>query len=89
MNLLVDALYAYAQEHRLCAYLHPEQEEIADTRRMLDHSLAQLKAMGAKAADYTGNLEYGFLVLADIYERANFLAGLSIGLELSRLGQGT
>ena len=89
MKPLWKALYQYALAHRIDRFLEPAQQELADTQAMVDRALTSLRDMNAAAADYADRMEYGYLVLSSIQEEAHFLAGLSIGLELGRLGQGT
>ena len=86
MDTVLDTLYRYAAEHRMDAFLEADRTELADTRAMVEHALAALaRTGGAQGADLAGRLEFGQGVLLDIHCRAGFLAGLSMGLELSRL----
>ena len=88
MNSLLDALYDYAMEYRIDAYLKPDEKELQDTQRMLDHALSTLKTMSKQAADCAERLEFSQDTLLYLHRRAAFLAGLSIGLELGALGHG-
>lgn len=85
MNTLFDALYDYAMEHRIDTYLKPDEAELNDTQWMQNKALSDLKTMSERAADCAERLEFSQDTLLCLHRRAGFLAGLSMGLELSRL----
>lgn len=85
MDTLFDALYDYAMEYRVDGFLKPEEKELKDNQWMRDNALSALKAMNAQTAGWAERLEYGQDALLDLHRRAGFLAGLSMGLELSRV----
>lgn len=84
MDTLLDALYEYAMDHRIDAYLKPDEGELKDTQWMRDKALSALKAMDARTADCAERLEFSQDTLLYLHRRAAFLSGLSIGLQLSR-----
>ena len=80
---LVDALYFYAQEHRVMDYLQIREyrrsssgleEEWDKFRTALTAEQGRLEVLLARQFE-TGCLE----------DRASFLAGVSVGLELARI----
>ena len=85
MTPLVETLYHYALEHRADQYLHLEEPEYTDNQHMVTQALKRLQAMGGEARECAENLEYGAAVQTGIEREALFQAGLSLGLELSRL----
>lgn len=83
MQPLVDALYFYAQEHRVMDYLQIREyrrcssgleEEWDKFRTALTAEQGRLEVLLARQFE-TGCLE----------DRASFLAGVSVGLELARI----
>ena len=85
MDTLFDALYDYAMEHRIDTYLKPDEGELRDTQWMQDNALSVLRATDARSADCAERLEFSQDTLLYFHRRAAFQAGLSMGLELSRL----
>lgn len=87
MNTLYDALFFYAAEERTDRFLREERKELLAELDMVNHALDELRATGATGADLAGRIERGTDTAALFQERAAFLSGLSIGLELGALGR--
>ena len=86
-NTLYDVLFSYAARYRTPLFLADVEEELRDQQRMADRALAALRAMEGEAAELADRVEDGLALAADLSERAAFLAGLSMGLELGRLAR--
>ena len=84
---LIDWLYSYAQENRLDGHFTDGEEAYLSCLHYSELHLNRLTALLDEAArkeleDYTREQD-----IVDSYQRqATFCAGLTIGLELSRLG---
>ena len=87
MQSLYDALFTYAMEHRTNRFLREDREELRDKQAMVTKSLDALHAMGGEAAGWAERMEESTVALSFLNERAAFLAGLSMGLELGALGR--
>ena len=87
MTSLSDALFSYAAEHRADRFLDADREELREKLAMVDRAMDALRAMGGEAAGWAERIEHGLEALSYLNERAVFLAGLSIGLELAALGR--
>lgn len=87
MKTLYDTLFCYANEHRVGRFLREDREELRDEQAMVDRALEALRAMGGEAADRAWRIEHGTDTLSYLNERAAFLSGLSMGLELGALGR--
>lgn len=88
MDSLYDTLYVYAQEHRVNRFLLRRRTESLQAQRCADQALEQLASMGNKAERCAGQLQESMSLQAGLDSEAAFLAGLSMGLELGRLGHG-
>ncbi|MDE7221430.1 MAG: hypothetical protein K2O45_17755 [Oscillospiraceae bacterium] len=85
MNELVRILYDHAYEHRMPYYLDDESQ-YRESSIMIDRQYKDLQKMltadgQQRLEDYAGEKS----VLHDLELEAIFRAGISIGLELSRL----
>lgn len=87
MNTLYDTLFFYAAEERTDRFLRESKKELLAELDMVNHALDELRATGATGADLAGRIESGTDSAALFHERAAFLSGLSIGLELGALGR--
>ena len=76
METLLDTIYDYAMEQRMDTCPNPVQTDLEEMR---DRALSDLKAMGERAADCAGRLEYCGDALCCHHRRAGFLAGLELG----------
>lgn len=85
MNTLSDILFSFAMERRIGRFLREDRETLRDERRMVDCALDTLGAAGGESADLVKRVSQGTDALAYLNERAAFLSGLSIGLELAAL----
>lgn len=88
MKTLYGTLYVYAQEHRVNRFLLRRRTESLQAQRCADQALEQLAAMGTIAAGCAEQLQKSMFLQAGLDSQAAFLAGLSMGLELGRLGHG-
>ena len=82
---IIDALSMYSSEHLICTYLaqHPEYHSYCRTAEKKDLALQELLSPeGKKLLEEFSNARDGenYIEL-----KANFWAGLMIGIELSRL----
>lgn len=87
MKTLSDTLFSYANEHRVGRFLREDREELRDEQALVNRALEALHAMGGDAAGWAERIEHGADALSYLNERAAFLSGLSIGLELGALGR--
>lgn len=87
MKTLYDTLFSYANEHWVGRFLREDREELRDEQAMVDKALNALHAMGGEANGWAERIEHGTDALSYLNERAAFLSGLSIGLELGALGR--
>lgn len=87
MKTLSDALFSYANEHRVGRFLREDREELRDEQAMVSKALNALHTMGGEADGWAERIEHSTEALSYLNERAAFLAGLSIGLELGALGR--
>lgn len=87
MKTVCDALFTYAMEHRTGRFLREDREELREEQAMVDKALDALHAMGGEADGWAERIEHGTEALSYLSERAAFLAGLSMGLELGALGR--
>lgn len=87
MNTLYDTLFSYANEHRVGRFLREDREQLQDEQAMVNQALEVLHAMGGDTADQAARIERGTDALSYLNERAAFLSGLSMGLELGGLGR--
>ena len=87
MKTLYDTLFFYAAEERTDRFLRKDRKELLAELDMVNHALDELRATGDKGADLAGRIESGTDTAALFKERAAFLAGLSMGLELGALGR--
>ena len=87
MKTLSDALFSYANEHRIGRFLREDREELREEQAMVDKALSALYAMGGEADGWAERIEHGTQALSCLSEHAAFLAGLSMGLELGALGR--
>lgn len=85
MNTLYDTLFFYAAEERTDRFLQEDKKELVAELDMVNHALDELRSAGDKGADLAGRIESGTDAAALLNERAAFLAGLSVGLELGAL----
>lgn len=85
MNTLYDTLFFYAAEHRTDRFLREDRDEVQDEQAMVNQSLDALRSMGGEVAGWVERMEHGRDALSYLNERAAFLSGLSIGLELGAL----
>ena len=83
MESLFEALYQYAVENRCTSLSLEEQEEQERCEEMLCRAMEALTAKGH--SDLARQVEEGAKSLAWLGQRCLFRAGLSIGLELTRL----
>lgn len=83
MEPLFEALYSYAVKHRCDACVLPDEEERLENERMIDLAREELYAKGLGGA--ADRLEDGLITQNMLDRRRAFRAGLSIGLELTRL----
>jgi len=86
METLIDALVMYAAEHRTPRF---EQETALQTRaalREVEELVEQLKALSPEVEAYLEKLREKLVEIDRSYERATLLCGISIGLDLGRLG---
>ena len=81
MKSLYDTLFTYAMEHRVSRFHQGHRGERLDT------AVQTLRNMGGPAADCLARIEGAAADLSLIHERAAFLAGLSMGMELGALGR--
>ena len=87
MNDFYDTLFFYAVEERADRFLREDKKELMDELDMVNHALDELRAAGGKGAELAERIESGTEIAAFFQERAAFLSGLSMGLELSALGR--
>lgn len=87
MKTLSDTLFTYAMEHRTDLFLQEDRDEVRDEQAMVNKALDALRAMGGETAGWVERIEHGADALSYLNERAAFLAGLSMGLELGALGR--
>ena len=87
MKTLSDTLFSYANEHRVGRFLREDREELRDEQALVNRALEALHAMGGDAAGWAERIEHGTDALSYLNERAAFLSGLSMGLELGALGR--
>jgi len=87
MKTLYDALFSYANEHRVGRFLREDREELRDEQAMVNKALESLRAMGGEAAGWAERMEHGWDALSYLNERAAFLSGLAMGLELGGLSR--
>lgn len=87
MNAFFDTLFFYAVEERAELFLHEDREELRAEQATVNRALEALHAMGGDAARWAERIEHGTDALSYLNERAAFLSGLSMGLELSALGR--
>lgn len=87
MKSLCDTLFTYAKEHRVGRFLREDREELREEQVMVDKALEALHSMGGDTADLAARIEYGTDALSYLNERAAFLSGLCVGLELGALGR--
>ena len=83
MESLLEALYAYAMENRIDAYLLRDTKERQDNEKMIRLTMEKLAAQGM--GDMAQRVEAGYTTLGCLDRRGAFWAGLTIGLELNRL----
>lgn len=83
MESLFESLYTYAMRNRYDAYLLRDAEERQENETMVRRAVDELKTKGFD--DAAQRIEDGYAILACLDRRRAFQAGLSIGLELSRL----
>lgn len=87
MKTLLDTLFFYAAEERVDRFLQPDKKELLAELDMVNHALDKLREAGAESADLAGRIESGTDTAAFLQQRAAFVSGLSIGLELGALGR--
>ena len=87
MKTLLDTLFFYAAEERADRFLLDDKKELMDELDMVHHALDELRAAGDRGADLADRIESGTDSAALFQERAAFLSGLSMGLELGALGR--
>lgn len=83
MESIFEALYIYALKYRFDGYFLCDAEERQENEAMVRHAREALNAKGLR--DAAERLEEGLAILSCLDRRSAFRAGLSIGLELSRL----
>lgn len=87
MKSLSDTLFTYAMEHRASRFQQGHRGALLTAQARLDTAVNDLRSMGGKAAECAGRVESASGDLSYLNERAAFLAGLSMGLELGALGR--
>ena len=87
MKTLYDTLFFYAAEERADRFLRDDRDEVRDEQAMVGKALDALHAMGGEAARWAERIEHGTEALSYLNERAAFLSGLSMGLELGALSR--
>ena len=87
MRTLYDTLFFYAAEERADRFLREDKKELMDELDMVNHALDSLRSMGDRGAELADRIESGTDSAAFFQERAAFLSGLSMGLELGALGR--
>ena len=87
MKSLCDTLFTYAMEHRVSRFQQGHRDALLSAQARLDAGAQTLRDMGRPAADCLEHMAKASADLSLIHERAAFLAGLSMGLELGALGR--
>ncbi|MBO5339944.1 MAG: hypothetical protein J6A62_02985 [Oscillospiraceae bacterium] len=87
MKSLSDTLFTYAMEHRVSRFQQGHRGALLSAQARLDANAQTLRDMGRPAADCLEHMAKASADLSLIHERAAFLAGLSMGLELGALGR--
>ena len=85
MTPLQQTLYDFCLQQRVDQYLAENQKEYEENMAMAQRALDQLAQAGEPWADLAQRVEYGLAVTEAIEKEAAFLAGLSLGQELSRI----
>lgn len=87
MKSLSDTLFTYAMEHRAGRFQQGHRGDLLTAQARLDTAAQTLRDMGGTAADCLEHMAKASADLSLLHERAAFLAGLSMGLELGALGR--
>ena len=85
MTPLQQALYAFCLQQRADQYLAENRKEYKENLAMARRALHQLTEAGDPWSDLAQRVEYGLAVAEAVEKEAAFLAGLSLGQELSRI----
>lgn len=83
MESLFEALYAYALKNRFDIYLPRDEEERQENEKMVRLAMEELTNQGM--GDAVQRIQDGTATLSCLDRRCAFWAGLTIGLELTRL----
>lgn len=86
MNQLLQALYRYAVDHTLEAYLLEERETLDENTAMRTVAQARLEgSLSPLLREAFDNYAWACALESDLRAEAGFAAGLSLGLSLARL----
>ena len=88
MTKLQNMLYSYAEENLFSRCCGDDLGTLRQSEQKAEALMEQLKGAGRETEQWAEQLRFEWGAADSLHTQALFLAGLSMGLELGRLGHG-